>query len=44
MTYRRNSIDLVVFIILIMQIEVFADQSRELRYTLKLTGLSTKRR
>ena len=44
MTYRRNSIDLVVFIRLIMQMESFAGKDWELRYTTKLTGLSTKRK
>ena len=43
MTYRRNGIDLVVFIRLLVQMESFADQSWELRYT-KLTGLSMGRR
>ena len=42
MTYRRNSIDLIVFIVVfilsIVQIETFADQGWELR-----TRLSTKR-
>ena len=44
MTYRRNGVDLVVFIRLIMQMESFAGKDWELRYMTKLTGLSMKRR